>query len=67
MLMALRLNLQPQGNVSFGKPEENNSNSVISYQSRLSLQPANHESVALRLYRSKVDEWLSLCAKMHER
>lgn len=47
VFMALRLNLQPQGNMSFWKPEENNSNSVISYQSRLFMQPANHKSVAL--------------------
>lgn len=54
VFMALRLNLQPQGNMSFWKPE--NSNSVISYQSRLSLQPANHKSVALDY---KEARWMS--------
>lgn len=47
VLMALRLNLQPQETMWFRKPEENNRNSVISYQSRLFLQPANHKSVPL--------------------
>lgn len=53
--MALRLNSQPQGIMSFLKPEEN-SNSVISYQSRLSLQPANHKSVTLDY---KEARWMS--------
>lgn len=61
--MALRLNLQPQGSTSFWNPEENNSNSVISYQSRLSLQAANQKSVALDYKEVRWYHFVQTCMK----
>lgn len=63
VFMALRLNLQPQRNTSFWKPEENNSNSVISYQSGLSLQPANQKSVALDYKEVRWYHFVQTCMK----
>lgn len=60
---SLELNLQPQGNMSFWKPEENIINSMISYQSRLSLQCANHKPVAIDYGEVR---W-SRCANVQER